>query len=83
MAINPIKHMKQNILSAEDFESTYALVRSEEKERSMFEGVTYLVFILSAVFSIWQVAEQPFELPKGDVTRATSVTHSPAAHQHP
>jgi hypothetical protein len=76
--------MKQNILSAEDFESTYALlVRSEEKERSMFEGVTYLVFILSAVFSIWQVAQQPFDLPKGDVTRATSVTQSPAAHQHP
>jgi len=75
--------MKQNILSAEDFESTYALlVRSEEKERSMFEGITYLVFILSAVFSIWQVAQQPFDLPKGDVTRATSVTQS-AAHQHP
>ena len=30
--INPIKHMKQNTLSAEGFESTYALlVRSEEK----------------------------------------------------
>ena len=73
--------MKQNLLSAEDFESTYALlVRSEEKERSMFEGVTYLVFILSAVFSIWQVAQQPFDLPKGDVSRATSVTQSPAAH---
>jgi hypothetical protein len=76
--------MKQNILSAEDFESTYALlVRSEEKERSMFEGITYLVFILSAVFSIWQVAQQPFDLPKGDVSRVTSVTQSPAAHQHP
>ena len=39
--------MKQNTLSAEGFESTYALlVRSEEKERSMFEGAAYLVFIL-------------------------------------
>jgi len=76
--------MKQNILSAKDFESTYALlVRSEEKERSMFESATYLVFILSAIFSIWQVAQQPFDLPKGDVTRATSVTQSPATHQHP
>ena len=81
---NPIKHMKQNTLSTEGFESTYALlVRSEEKERSMLEGAAYLVFILSAVFSIWQVAQQPFDLPKGDVTRATSVTQFPPAHQHP
>ena len=65
--------MKQNTLSAEGFESTYALlVRSEEKERSMFEGAAFLVFILSAVFSIWQVAHQPVELPKGDVIHTTS-----------
>ena len=58
--------MKQNTLSAEGFESTYALlVRSEEKERGMFEGAAYLVFILSAVFSIWNVAQQPVALPKG------------------
>lgn len=69
--------MKQNTLSAEGFESTYALlVRSEEKERSMFEGVAYLVFILSAVFSIWQVAHQPVELPKGDVIHTTSYAQS-------
>jgi hypothetical protein len=39
----------------------------------MFEGVAYLVFILSAVFSIWQVAQQPVALPKGDVIHTTSV----------
>ena len=56
--------MKQNTISNEGFESTYALlVRSEEKERSLFEGVAYLIFILSAVFSIWHVVQQPIELP--------------------
>lgn len=43
--------------------STYAvLVRSEQEERSAFEGAVYLLFILSAVFSIWQVALQPITL---------------------
>jgi hypothetical protein len=66
--------MNQNTLSAEGFESTYALlVRSEEKERSVFEGAAYLVFIFSAVFSIWYVAQQPIELPKSPVIHTTSV----------
>ena len=69
--------MKQNTLSAEGFESTYALlVRSEEKERSVFENVAYLVFILSAVFSIWQMAQQPVELPKDGVIHTTSAAQS-------
>jgi hypothetical protein len=74
--------MKQNTLSAEGFESTYALlVRSEEKERSMFESAAYLVFILSAVFSIWQMVQQPVSLPKGDVIHTTSTERSVATHQ--
>jgi len=69
--------MKQNTLSAEGFESTYALlVRSEDKDRSMFEGAAYLVFILSAVFSIWSVAQQPVALPKDGVIHTTSVAQS-------
>jgi hypothetical protein len=69
--------MKQNTLSAEGFESTYALlVRSEEKERGMFEGAAYLVFILSAVFSIWLVAHQPVALFKSVATHTTSVAQS-------
>ena len=69
--------MKQNTLSAEGFESTYALlVRSEEKERSMFENVAFLVFILSAVFSIWQVAQQPVELPKDGMIHTNSAAQS-------
>jgi len=74
--------MKQNTLSAEGFESTYAmLVRSEEKERGAFEGAAYLVFILSAVFSIWNVAHQPVELPKNGVIHTTSVTQSIKTHR--
>jgi len=74
--------MKQNTLSAEGFESTYALlVRSEEKERGMFEGVAYLVFILSAVFSIWNVAQQPLALPKGDVIHTTANAQSANTNQ--
>jgi len=69
--------MKQNTLSAEGFESTYALlVRSEDKDRSMFEGAAYLVFILSAVFSIWNVAQQPVALPKDGVIHTTSGAQS-------
>ena len=74
--------MKQNTLSADGFESTYALlVRSEERERGMFEGAAYLVFILSAVFSIWHVAHQPVALPKSAVIHTTSVAQSTDTHQ--
>jgi len=74
--------MKKNTLSAEGFESTYALlVRSEEKERSMFEGAAYLVFILSAVFSIWNVAQQPIALPKDGVIHTTPVAQCADSHQ--
>jgi hypothetical protein len=76
-----MKYMKQNTLSAEGFESTYALlVRSEEKERGMFEGAAYLVFILSAVFSIWHVAQQPVPLPR--VIHTTSVAQHADTHRH-
>ena len=71
--------MKKNTLSAEGFESTYALLvrsGSEEKERGIFEGAAYLVFILSALFSIWNVAQQPVELPKSAVIHTASVAHS-------
>ena len=69
--------MKQNTLTAEYFESTYALlVRSEERERNTFELVAYLVFILSAVFSIWHTAQQPIELPKTGLVHSTSIEES-------
>ena len=69
--------MKQNTLTAECFESTYALlIRSEERERNMFEFVAYLIFILSAVFSIWYVAQQPIGFEKGGLVHDTSIQES-------
>ncbi len=74
--------MKQNTLTAEGFESTYALlVRSEDKERSIFEGAAFLVVILSAVFSIWSSAQQSGTLPLGEVRHTTSITTSTVAHR--
>jgi len=62
---------------SEGFESTYALiVRSEEKERSIFEGAVYGVVVLSALFSIWQVAHQPIALPETPVLHTTSVSQA-------
>ncbi len=58
--------MKPNIKTEAAIESIYSLfVRSEEKERSLGETAVYLLFIASAVFSIWQVAQQPVTLPTG------------------
>jgi hypothetical protein len=74
--------MNQNILSDKGFESTYALlVRSEERERGMFEGVAYLIFILSAIFSIWHLAQQPIELPKDSVIHTTTTAQYPTTQQ--
>jgi hypothetical protein len=71
--------MKNTTHSAEGFESTYALiVRSEEKERSIFEGAVYFVVVLSALFSIWQFAHQPIALPESPILHTTSATQ-PAA----
>lgn len=53
------------------FESTYALlVRSEEKSRSRLEVLVYALFILSAVFSIWQFAHQSVPFPIDKLTNA-------------
>jgi hypothetical protein len=69
--------MKHYTIAVEGFESTYALlVRSEDKERNLFESVAYLIFILSAIFSIWIAFDQPFEVPKTTVIHTPSAAHS-------
>lgn len=74
--VNPIQHMKNETYSSAGFESTYALiVRSEEKERSVFEGAVYFAVVLSALFSIWQVATQPVALPLG-IVHTTSISQT-------
>ena len=58
-----------------NYESTYALlVRSEEKSRSLLETVVYAIFILSAVFSIWQFAHQPMMLPLKSIHTSAAIT---------
>jgi hypothetical protein len=74
--------MKNQTHSAEGFESTYALiVRSEEKERGIFEGAVYFAVVLSALFSIWQVARQPIPLPLTSV-HTTSISQPANPDQH-
>ena len=74
--------MKNQTHSAEGFESTYALiVRSEEKERGIFEGAVYFAVVLSALFSIWQVAKQPIALPLTSV-HTTSISQPANPNQH-
>jgi hypothetical protein len=56
----------------QNFESTYALlVRSEEKKRNVLEILVYVLFILSAMLSIWQFALQTFQFPIDKVVNAT------------
>jgi hypothetical protein len=65
--------MKNQINSAQGFESTYALiVRSEEKERSLFEGAVYFAVVLSALLTLWHVATQPVALPLTAVHTSSS-----------
>jgi hypothetical protein len=72
----------KNLTHSADFESTYALiVRSEETERSIFEGAVYFAVVLSALFSIWQVTRQPITLPLTSV-HTTSISQSANPNQH-
>ena len=73
--------MKNESHSAEGFESTYALlVRSENKKRSAFEGAVYFAVVLSALFTIWQVAKQPVALPLTTV-HTSAISQSASAHR--
>jgi hypothetical protein len=58
-------------------ESTYALlVQSEEKERNLSETVIYMLLILGAVFSVWQVAQQPVNLPVERVLQTAPIVQA-------
>jgi hypothetical protein len=53
-------------MKTSNMKSTYDLVVAseyEDKNRSVLETVIYALFILSAVFSIWQFAIQPVVVP--------------------
>ncbi len=84
LSVNPTIHMKYETPTVEEFESTYALIlRSEKEERSVSESVIYLLLILSALFSIWEVAHQPFQVPTNLIMRSAPLTQmAEAAPQH-
>ena len=74
--------MKTINTNTEATKSTYALlVRSEQEEHSLSETLVYLLFIASAVFSIWQVAQQPITLP-ADTTMQRAAMAQSATGQH-
>ena len=53
-------------MKTSNLKSTYELVvesEYEDRNRSVLETVIYALFILSAVFSIWQFAIQPVVVP--------------------
>ena len=51
---------------AAEFESTYAMiVRSEEKQRSRFEIVVYVLLIASALFALSQFSREAVKMPFG------------------
>ena len=80
MVVNQSNTMKNETYSAAGFESTYALlVRSEEKERSIFEGAVYFAVILSALLSLWQAATQPIQVPT--TVHTTSISQSATINQ--
>ena len=69
--------MKNTNINRNTASTTYAvLVRSEQEERSVAESVVYLLFILSAVFSIWQVARQPITLPVDTATQRATIAQT-------
>lgn len=66
-------------------ESTYALlIRSQKEERSLPEVAVYILLILAAAFSVWQSAEQRFQvptfglLPTAPIAQTAQPTNPPA-----
>jgi hypothetical protein len=55
-------------------ESSYALlIRSEEKNRNVFEMVIYPLLILGPLIAIWQFAQQPVNIPAAGLKGAPGV----------
>jgi len=69
-------------MKTSNLKSTYELVvesEHEDKNRTVLETVIYALFILSAVFSIWQFAIQPVVVPTSVVAatiETCQVTHA-------
>jgi hypothetical protein len=65
--------MKTNQSSTQLRKSTYSLLlRSEEKQKNLFETIACGVFILSTVAAIFQAASQPVKLMEDPVRTVSS-----------
>jgi hypothetical protein len=55
-------------------ESTYALlIRSKEKNRDLLELTIHPTLMLGAVLAIWQLVQQPVNIPAAGLERASCV----------
>ena len=53
-------------------ESTYALlIRSKEKKRDLLELTIHPTLMLGAILAIWQLVQQPVNIPAAGLERAT------------
>ena len=67
----------------EVFESTYALiVRSEEKQRSRFEALVYVVLVISTLFAVSQFGREAMSLRFRHVESGPLVRSSYHAWEH-
>jgi len=55
-------------------ESTYALlIRSKEKKRDLLELTIHPTLMLGAIFAIWQLVQQPINIPAAGLESTTCV----------
>jgi hypothetical protein len=67
--------MKTVSTNLKPFESTYALlVRSEEKQRSRFETLIYMLLIVSVILAVAQFGRQPVVTPSSNAGVSTPVS---------
>ena len=72
--------MKAISTGSEVFESTYALlVRSEEKQRSRFETLIYMLLIVSTTFAVSQFGRQAAMMPSS-IARVSTTASAAAGH---
>ena len=74
--------MKTHYNNSHSAKSTYAMVvQFEQEERRAYEGAVYMLFMIAAVFSIWQVARQPVMLPTTLATQRPPLVQVVGEHQ--
>jgi len=72
--------MKTTSTGPETFESTYALlVRSEERQRSRFETLVYMLLIVSTTFAVSQFGCEAAMMPSS-IVRVSPVASATARH---